>query len=271
MFYDRVSPIKSLSRVIDCYWIVENEDESIFQQKIIPDGFPEIIFHYGDNYRINISGEWETQSKNLLAGQIRNHFLLENTGASGMIGIKFKPAGITQLFDINMLELTDKVVDLNIELKEQFEPITKRMGTGTSFIETVDELNNFFEHLAHEESGNDKIITLAVELIFQEKGMISVSDLVSKTGVNERKLERLFNKYIGLSPKFYSRIIRFNHIFHLVQEKQVKWSEIAQLSGFYDQSHFISNFQEFTGEDPSKYFFDDPTLANFFLKRPIEK
>lgn len=271
MFYDRVSPKKSLSTIIDCYWIVENKDSTIFQQKIIPDGFPEIIFHYGDNYRINISGSWETQSKDLLAGQIRNHFLLESTGASGMIGIKFKPAGITQLFDINMSELTDKVVDLDTELKEQFEPIIKKIDSKALFKETVRALDSFFEQLRHEETDSDKIITLAIDLIFQEKGMLSVADLTSKTGVNERKLERLFNKYIGLSPKFYSRIIRFNHIFQLVQEKQVNWSEIAQLSGFYDQSHFISNFQEFTGEDPSKYFFDDPTLANFFLKRPVEK
>lgn len=271
MFYDRVSPKKSLSTIIDCYWIVENEDSTVFQQKIIPDGFPEMIFHYGDNYRVNISGSWETQSKSLLAGQIRNHFLLENTGTSGMIGIKFKPASITQLFDINMLDLTDKVVELGMELYKQFEPIIKKMDSKALFKKTVRELDSFFEQQTREETENDRIINLAIDLIFQEKGMISVTNLTTKTGVNERKLERLFNKYIGLSPKFYSRIIRFNHIFQLVQEKQVNWSEIAQLSGFYDQSHFISNFQEFTGEDPSKYFFDDPTLANFFLKRPVEK
>lgn len=271
MFYNRIPPKKSLSKLIDCYWVVENEDETIFEQKIIPDGFPEIIFHYGDEYKINISGEWKVQSKSLLAGQIRNHFLLENTGVSGMIGIKFKPAGITQLFGLNMVDLTDAVVDLDSKLKNELEPLSQKMNSKTSFQETTTVLNAFFEGLLAEESENDLIINHAIELIFQENGMISISDLVKKTGVNERKLERLFRKYIGLSPKFYSRIIRFNYIFQLVQEKKMNWSELAQLSGFYDQSHFISNFQEFTGEDPSKYFFDDPTLANFFLKRPVEK
>jgi transcriptional regulator GlxA family with amidase domain len=85
--------------------------------------------------------------------------------------------------------------------------------------------------------------------------------------ITERQLERLFKKYIGLSPKFYSRIIRFNHIFQLVKEKRISWLEITHLSGYFDQSHFIRDFKAFTGEEPSQYFFDAPDMANFFLKK----
>ena len=127
MLYDRISPPMSLSGLIDCYWVVESNDLTISRQKIIPDGFPEIIFHYGDPYRINISGKWETQSKQLLAGQIRNHFLLENTGLSGMIGIKLKPHALAGIFFIEMSEYTDEVVDLMSVLSEEFEEICPKM------------------------------------------------------------------------------------------------------------------------------------------------
>lgn len=268
MLYDRVIPPLSLSALVDCYWVVENEDYTIEQQKIIPDGFPEIIFHYGDAYRINISGEWQIQPKMLLAGQIRNHFLLENTGASGMIGIKFKPATLTQLFGVGMSSITDKVMDLNSILYNEFLSISDRLLSNIPYQDKIKLLNTFFIELELKEVENDGFVRDALSLIFESNGLISVSELTEKLGINERKLERLFNKYIGLSPKFYSRIVRFNYIFTLLQGKKMSWSEVAQLGGFYDQSHFISNFQEFTGEDPSKYFFENSTMANFFLNRP---
>lgn len=270
MLYDRIEPDLSLSHLIDCYWVIESNDRTPHQQKIIPDGFPEIIFHYRDPYRINISGEWELQNRKLLAGQIRNHFLLENTGSSGMIGIKLKPAGVTQLFGISMQEFTDKVVHLDSVLEAEFHFVSEFLLSPTPYFEKVDRLNRFFNEKKKQMKKNELLIDNALELIFKENGVVSVSELISALNVGERKLERLFNKYVGLSPKFYSRIIRFNYIFQLIQKKKLSWSEVAQLSGYYDQSHFISNFQEFTGEDPSSYFFEDENIANFFLKRPVE-
>lgn len=270
MFYDRIEPDLALTNLIDCYWVIESNDRTPRQQKIIPDGFPEIIFHYRDPYQTNLSGKWEDQSNKLFSGQIRNHFLLENTGSSGMIGIKFKPAAIAQLFGVEMKEFTDKVVDLDIVLEPEFHFISEKLLSPTPYFEKVDLLNQFFTKKKADDSRNSQLIEQALELIFREKGVVSVSDLISALDVGERKLERLFNKYVGLSPKFYSRIIRFNYIFQLIQKQKLSWSEVAQLSGYYDQSHFISNFQEFSGEEPSTYFFEDKNMANFFLKRPVE-
>ncbi len=270
MLYDRIEPELSLSNLIDCYWVIESNDRTPRQQKIVPDGFPEIIFHYRDPYRINLSGVWELQSRKLLSGQIRNHFLLENTGSSGMIGIKFKPAAITQLFGIDMQTYSDEVVDLDYVLEPEFQFISEVLLSPTPYFEKVDTLNQFFTTKKKDDSNNSRLIEQALEVIFNENGVISVSELTSALKIGERKLERLFNKYVGLSPKFYSRLIRFNHIFKLIQKQKLSWSEVAHLSGFYDQSHFISNFQEFTGEEPSTYFFEDENMANFFLKRPLE-
>ncbi len=110
-------------------------------------------------------------------------------------------------------------------------------------------------------------INRAIHSIFSTNGMISVSELCGVSGMSERQLQRTFKKYIGLPPKLYARIIRFSRIFHVVQQKKLNGSELGLEAGFYDQSHFIRNFKAFTGEEPSQYFFDQPTLANFFLKK----
>ena len=97
--------------------------------------------------------------------------------------------------------------------------------------------------------------------------MVTVAVMATAAGVSERQLERLFKKYIGLSPKYYARIIRFNYIFKLIHLKNTSWAEVVYQSGFYDQSHFIRNFKAFTGEDPSSYYFEEKNMANFFLNK----
>ena len=52
-----------------------------------------------------------------------------------------------------------------------------------------------------------------------------------------------------------------------MQNKDFDWSDVSFLAGYYDQSHFIKNFKEFTGENPSDYGFNDINMANFFLKK----
>jgi methylphosphotriester-DNA--protein-cysteine methyltransferase len=97
--------------------------------------------------------------------------------------------------------------------------------------------------------------------------MITIEEIINAIGIGERQLERLFRKYVGLSPKFYCRIIRFNYIFQLMQEQSPRLIDLTYDAGFFDQSHFIRNFKAFTGEDPSRYLFDEKNLANFFLKK----
>ena len=97
MQFTRIIPRKELINLIDCFWIVENDDPTPLLQKIIPDGFPEIIFHFGDPYSIKLREQWEHQSKSLLAGQITSYFHLQNTGRSSILGIKCKPAALTHL------------------------------------------------------------------------------------------------------------------------------------------------------------------------------
>ena len=109
----------------------------------------------------------------------------------------------------------------------------------------------------------DKIL----DFVFSNNGTTPTALIQKEFFVTERQLQRMFQKYIGLSPKLYSRIIRFNHIFELVQQKNISLMELTHKAGYFDQSHFIRNFKSFTGEDPSRYSFSESNLANFFLKK----
>ena len=264
MQFNRINPPTELKNIVECYWTVEGSDPTPFPQKIIPDGFPEIIFHFGDPYRIKLVDKWGLQSSSLLAGQITKYFFLENTGTTFILGIKLKPAAVTHLFGIDMSLLKDQVINIadsnSAELKTLADVVCE-----TPIQQRMEAINNHLKKIYLTES--NALIDKVIDRIFASLGMISIKSLCEEYETSERQMERMFKKHIGLSPKFYSRIIRFNNIFQVAQTKKISWSAVGLESGFYDQAHFIKDFKAFTGEDPSKYFFDQPTLGNFFMKK----
>jgi AraC-like DNA-binding protein len=267
MHFRREPPSAALSRFVECYWMISDRDKPPRQQKIIPDGYAEIIVHLGDPYRINIQGEWADQSQFLLAGQLKKYFYLENTGESLVFGIKFKPAAITLLFDIAMSSLTDRVEDFctfNILGADRWKDAVLA-------VRDFDQLINASEQFLHE-----RILICDVDLhpverslahIFSNHGASSVEALAESAGVGKRQLEIYFKKYVGLSPKFFSRLIRFSRIFQLTHDAKPNWTEVAYLAGYFDQAHFIKNFKAFTGEEPGRYGFDKVDFANFFMMK----
>ena len=266
MQFQRIHPPDELRDIAECYWTAVNDSNILNRQKIVPDGFPEIIFHFGQPYKINISGTWELQTENLIAGQLTKYFFLENTGRSDIFGIKLKPAAVTAIFDIDMSTLKNKTVDISSFKNSKLLSLTESIRRANTHTKRIDEANTTLKSMRLPEKLNENV-NQAVELILSNKGNITVTEICRMCKISERQLERLFKLHIGLSPKFYTRIIRFSHIFEVMQKQKISWTQVGLDSGYYDQAHFIKNFKTFTGEDPAKYFFDEPTMANFFLKK----
>jgi AraC-like DNA-binding protein len=263
--FNRFEPEEELRNLVECYWIAEDDDPTPVLQKIIPDGFPEIIFHYGDPYRIKLDEQWELQSPSLFAGQLTKYFYMENSGRSGMVGIKFKPSAVAYLFNLKMSQFTDNVFALTDVIGEKLRSLENGLRATRDRTHMIALLNKELGEINTPRKENS--IDKAINLIFLTHGMISVAEIYNQVKITERQLQRLFDDHIGLSPKFYSRVVRFSYIFQLAKDKKLSWSEVGLESGFYDQPHFIRNFKAFTGEDPTRYFFDQPNLANFFLNK----
>ncbi|ELR72467.1 Transcriptional regulator, AraC family [Fulvivirga imtechensis AK7] len=262
--YQRIDPAPGLTEFIDCYWIIENlQQEEVREQKIIPDGYTELIFHYSDAYEIKLESDWQTQPYSLVAGQIRKHFFLRNTRHVGMVGVKLKPTALAELFGLKMNQLADKVVDAQ-KLIPGVDKLALRLRSATDNQKRIVMVEDYFKEV-HSRGAIQNKVRMAIEMM--RKGSRQIKEITEAIGLSERQLERLFSHYVGLSPKFYARILQFNTIFELMQKGDPSWSDIVFESGYFDQSHFIKSFRQFTGEDPSKYIFDQPDMANFFLRR----
>jgi transcriptional regulator GlxA family with amidase domain len=84
-------------------------------------------------------------------------------------------------------------------------------------------------------------------------------------GVNGRKLERLFRRDVGLSPKLLARIVRFQNVIATVERNARRdWAALALDCGYYDQAHLINDFRRFAGMSPVRYFATEHPMADFF-------
>ena len=108
------------------------------------------------------------------------------------------------------------------------------------------------------------------ELVFNlsdrfEQGSIAISNLSHTLNTSERSLERIFRERVGLSPKKFARIVRFQNILRTIENvPDSKMLDAALTFGYFDQSHMIRDFREFSGKSPQDYFNQTHRLSALF-------
>jgi transcriptional regulator GlxA family with amidase domain len=90
-----------------------------------------------------------------------------------------------------------------------------------------------------------------------------VREVVRQTGYSHRRFIALFSRAVGLTPKLYCRVLRFQHVVKLTALQQSpSWVDVALAAGYSDQPHFNRQFREFAGVTPSEYDELSPTSPN---------
>ena len=91
-----------------------------------------------------------------------------------------------------------------------------------------------------------------LHLLMKERGLLKIDQLASHACLSIRQFERVFQQRIGLSPKRFSRLVRFSQAW-IIKEQQpgISWTDIAYQCGYFDQMHLIRDFREFAGVNPS--------------------
>jgi AraC-like DNA-binding protein len=238
------------------------EGEEIFSHDIIPDGFPEIIFHYGEHYYTHKANGKRKQAVAIAAGQLTKPITISPSGKTGALGVKFKPPGIWKLFGLNMQLIANETESL--EQVINFEnALQSRILEAQNNHDRIQLLDRFF--LSHLDEHQRNPSAGIIHDMVMARGQLTVKKISDTHNISPRKLERTFNESIGVSAKMYLRLMRFDHVYKLLQQNRATKADIAFLGGYFDQSHFNRDFKIFTGEDPSTYFKNVPFMSDFFL------
>jgi AraC-like DNA-binding protein len=95
-------------------------------------------------------------------------------------------------------------------------------------------------------------IDRVLPLLIKERGLLKIDQLAAHACLSTRQFERVFQQRIGLAPKHFSRLVRFSQAWIMKeQQPNISWIAIAHACGYFDQIHFIRDFHEFAGVNPS--------------------
>lgn len=237
---DRIDPSKALAAIVERYWIVRWDLGAAppFVQETLP--HPNVNMVVG-THRAGVHG----------VGTRR--FAAELDGKGWAFGVKFRPGGFFPLYQRDVCELTEierPIADVFGAEGAALETAVLSRGADTS---SVDLFERFIAERAAADA-NVEVASRAVDLARSDPAMGRADVLASRAGMTTRTLERLFQRYVGVSPKWVLRRLRIHEACERVAAGNApRWSELAHDLGYADQSHFIREFKSQVGCTPQVY------------------
>ena len=269
MRYQKYPPAPHLAPFVECYFVWEKPDALTQPLRIEspPSGFGSMVFNYGDGYRVD-TGKHASRlaPPAFLTGQATQSYTLELNGRIGMVGIVFKPAGLSSLFGLPMFEFTDERTNLTDVLGQSMQTLHDQLAEASGPLERVQILEQFLNRQFLGRNPAFDRTDYAANQIVDRKGVVNVGELMDDLYVCRRQFERQFLQKVGVSPKYYGRIRRVGYLCAQLASQRwqvADWHELIYGCGYYDQSHFIREFTAFTGKRPTLYVKNNQELTQY--------
>lgn len=215
-----------------------------------------LTFSFADRYRSLQpgSGQLEASPRVIVVGpQTHARPGLSVFGQIDNFTIAFQPSGFNRLFGIPMTELTDAAYDAHAVIGAEFPSLEHQLGETPDFAGRIQIIEDRLIRMLGCQGAPDPV-ALAANRLFASNGNQRVSTMASDCGLSPRQFERRFLAQVGVPPKLYGRIIRFNAaVYQKLRCPAHAWSRIANDQDYYDQMHMVHDFRAFTGESPSRF------------------
>lgn len=242
MEYKEIKPYKELEPFIHSYWELKGEDSDRQWERNFPDGCAGLVMNLGETCLTNNGSVSIEFGKTYVVGAMTSYkdsFIDSNTH---LLGVCLKPATFTNFYNyVAQNELTDNTIEF--EKPNSFN-IDKILANRFNY------LNQYFsDRIKNKENQLQSIISD----IHSSNGKLSISELSKRNHITVRQLERKFKSQIGISPKEYSNIIRFQNALKIIKNSSENRSllDIAFECGYYDHSHLNNEIKRNTGLLPS--------------------
>lgn len=221
------------------------------------DGCVEMVFHYRSAFD-EITPDELIESSPLASIQAQStRFRRFVTNKNfGIFGAYLYPFSIPRLFGFPASDFTNISPDLASVFGSEGSILDERMCTAPTNEDRIAIVSEFLTAKLNARIRELPVIFRSIHTVLANKGMLAVEDLAAEHNVSKRQFERRFKDLAGLSPKLYSRVIRFQAATQFKLTGTRDLTEIAYACGYYDQSHFINDFREFSGYTPKEYFWN---------------
>lgn len=260
---------KKLSPFIRSFWYLKVPEDLTqpYIEEILPDGHHEIIFHLNSTSDRKRSGseDWWSEPTAFFTGQNRKSYAQKLNPGAVIYGVRFHPHTQALFYDFPASLSTDNLIPISDIFTNDAlggciceSPEKTFANLDMEFTKKASQIKNYGATFLY--------VDAAVRQIICQAGNVKIEFLEKMTGVSSRHLEKSFQKFVGISPKQFCSMAKYNHFITYRKDNPNKTlTECAYEAEFHDQSHLIRLSHRLAGQTPKSYFNKPNHINDFFL------
>lgn len=267
MFFRHQIPALPLSNFVESFWLYEDCAPPLGLERILPTGSLSLVINLREdsirNYDRRDPSRFESLGGSLMVGAHSEYMVIDTACQAAVMGISFKPGGAFPFLKMPASELRD----LHVPLDTLWQADGANLRTHLLEAATPDAKFRVLEQCLLAQAGprleRNPVVEYALGEMQGATQMRTILDVTRMTGLSPKRFLAIFREQVGLTPKLYCRIRRFQAVLQLIRTgKRVEWTDVALSCGYFDQAHFVHDFRAFSGITPTAYAAHTGPYAN---------
>jgi AraC-like DNA-binding protein len=246
-------PRGALAAYVETLWASRREALPHRLEWLLPSGCADLVIPLHDHALLRMpAGRIERLRGGVFQGASDAALLRATGGAADVVGVHFKPGGAAALLGGAAIEASGRSVAL-ADFPGNWQGLRERLLAEPAPPRRLALLEAFMAQLATR-AAPDPMIARVLQALHGMSEPVRITELRELTGLGPTRFIARFQASVGLTPKRYARVLRFNRALEqLAQPRAPALAQIALLAGYADQSHFTNEFRRLTGVSPSRH------------------
>ncbi len=237
---------------------MEGSAETQLIERRLPDGKMQIVIALSDQplrlYDRTDPRRSTTFCGSVLSGPQSSYSLIDAAGRSTLLGMVFKPGGVLPFLPHSAAEFTDLHVSLECVWGASAADLREQILESPEISRKFMLVERWLRAQIVRPLSRRPELDVALCQFRSSTSSLSIGDIARRANLSHRRFIQVFRDAVGLSPKVFSRLVRFQQAVDLSSRAtDVDWTNLAARCGYFDQSHLIHEFREFSGLSPSEY------------------
>jgi AraC-like DNA-binding protein len=270
MNYVPYHPKGELEDCIETIFYVESYNPEHRIERLIPDGYSSLVMELDDQERYvydnDTSEVLQTCQVSWVSGIFDEFISISSLNQTELMAVRFKPGGLFPFIDSDVHYMKNRIIPSIDLFGSEINTLRKDIIKVNDPLKKISLFEQWLKKVKNNmnKDHNPKIMA-AMKMIINDPSAQQIKTLASKSGYSNKHFIQLFKKEIGVTPKIFQRILKFNQIIPKIQNKEkLSWTSISHECGYFDQAHFIHDFKKFSGFNPTSFLDESFDRLNFF-------
>lgn len=251
-------PAAALAPYVDTIWFVSRQAMPHSRERSLPTGRFDIVIPLLQDSVVRFDSVDSAQAHHLRGATVsgaHDRFLVRGMGGpSCVIGVHFRPGGAAAFFGASLRDLRNRTVLLDDVWGPMARDLRERLQSQPDLSRKFEILEEVLLSRLRAAAPADAMVSAALGALARDPTTARIQAVQDASNCSAQQFIRRFEAVVGLTPKRYARVLRFNALLpQLVRVGPRDWAEVACEGGYYDQSHLVHEFRRLAGLTPTEY------------------